>query len=439
MKEAPPMQTRPALWAALALAACGTPPAPPPGGGPRVFELAVTAHPLLSAPLAEPEADRILADASRIVSTPDGDGDRPCPMELRRAGGVRPLPLALPAFLRSAQDFARLSESQPGEQGRAVRIVQAISWCGFEADNIIGCASIPGDVLVVRRFAASLEGQLWAHEFGHNRGLDHVNEPRRIMFPAILPEALQTTGADCAAYLAPSPAVAAAAATPPRFPSALQVQAEAVPTEPLAFVRRIYPHGFPLSAARRFTPEQAASVWPLLRDPASDFAWSNIVLLAGAAGAAGVARDLIAFLNDADWNPGNPAASNARAQVPIALGYLSNRLDDRTALDFLLARSRPGAWAAFAARARTPEAQLALERQMATQTLIGLSLSGRPPAIARLEAMQATLRRTDRSALQSLGAATGDPETLARDSQMLQQALERARSVQQGGLEAVRP
>jgi hypothetical protein len=431
------MRTVPALLAALALAACDTTPSPPAGGGPRVFALTVTAHPLLSAPLGEPDADRILADASRVVSAPDGDGDRPCPMELRRAGPLRPLPLALPAFVRSAADFARLSESQPGEQGRAVRIVQAISWCGIEADNIIGCASIPGDVLVVRRFAASLEGQLWAHEFGHNRGLDHVNEPRRIMYPAILPEALQTSGADCAAYLSPAAAVAAVAA--PRFPGALQVQAEAAPTEPLAFVRRIYPHGFPLSAARRFTPEQAASVWPLLRDPGSDFAWSNIVLLAGAAGGPNTARQLIAFLNDADWNPANPAASDARAQVPIALGYLSNRLDDRAALDFLLARSRPGAWAAFAARARTPEAQLALERQMATQTLIGLSLSGRPQAIARLEAMQATLRRTDRSALQSLGAAGSEPETLARDSQMLQQAIERARSVQRGGLEAVRP
>jgi hypothetical protein len=422
--------------ATIALAACDTAPAPPTGNAPRVFDVAVTVHPLLSAPLAEQEADRILADASRIVATPDGEGDRPCPMQLRRAGPVSPLPLALPAFLRSAQDFARLTESQPGEQGRAVRIVQAISWCGIEADNIIGCAGIPGDVLVVRRFAASLEGQLWAHEFGHNRGLDHVNEPRRIMYPAILPEAAQTSGADCAAFLAPAAAVAAV--TAPRFPGALQVQAEAPPSEPAAFVRRITPHGFPLSAARRFTPEQAASVWPLLRDPGSDFAWANIVLLAGAAGGPGTAQRLVGFLNDADWNPGNPAASDARAQVPVALGYLSNRLDDRAALDFLIARSQPGAWAAFAARARTPEAQLALERQMATQTLIGLSLSGRPQAIARLEAMQATLRRTDRSALQSLGAAR-DPDTLARDSDMLVQALERARSVRQGGLEAVRP
>jgi len=430
------MRTATALMATIALAACDTAPAPPTGNAPRVFDVAVTVHPLLSAPLAEQEADRILADASRIVATPDGEGDRPCPMQLRRAGPVSPLPLALPAFLRSAQDFARLTESQPGEQGRAVRIVQAISWCGIEADNIIGCAGIPGDVLVVRRFAASLEGQLWAHEFGHNRGLDHVNEPRRIMYPAILPEAAQTSGADCAAFLAPAAAVAAV--TAPRFPGALQVQAEAPPSEPAAFVRRITPHGFPLSAARRFTPEQAASVWPLLRDPGSDFAWANIVLLAGAAGGPGTAQRLVGFLNDADWNPGNPAASDARAQVPVALGYLSNRLDDRAALDFLIARSQPGAWAAFAARARTPEAQLALERQMATQTLIGLSLSGRPQAIARLEAMQATLRRTDRSALQSLGAAR-DPDTLARDSDMLVQALERARSVRQGGLEAVRP
>jgi hypothetical protein len=430
------MRTTPALLAALGLAACSGTPAPPPGGAPRVFALTVTAHPLLSAPLAEPEADRILADASRALAEPDGDGDRPCPIDLRRAGPVAPLPLALPAFLRSAQDFARLSESQPGEQGRAVRVVQAISWCGGEADGIIGCASIPGDVLVVRRFATSLEGQLWAHEFGHNRGLDHANEPRRIMFGQILPDARQTSGADCAAFLAPSPALAVA--TAPRFPAALEMPADALPNEPFAFVRRIYPHGFPLSAARRFTPEQAASVWPLLRDPGADFAWSNIVLLAGAAGGPGTAQRLIAFLNDPDWNPANPAASDARAQVPVALGTLSHRLDDRAALDFLLAQSRPGAWAAFAARARAPEAQIALERQMATQTLIGLSLSARPAAIARLEAMQATLRRTDRSALQSLGAAR-DPDTLARDSDMLLQALERARSVRQGGLEAVRP
>lgn len=423
----------PALALGLSLGACAsTGGLPPPGtaDGPRVFDLAVTVHPLLTSNPTETEIDRIAAAASDVLT----NNDVPCATTLRRRGLVTRLPLDFPLIMQSQQDFERLTTRQPGEEGRIVRIVQGITWCGFTGDNIIGCASIPGNVLVVQRFVASMEGQLWAHEFGHNRGLDHADVPTRVMFGSISEQALQKTSGECAAYRD----LAAATTGAPRFPLPQRVDAEAIPADVDSFVRRIYPHTFPVVAASRFGTEEVLRILPLLADPAAKPYWSNVVLTAGAAGGPGTAEALSRFLLSPDWNPGDPSEVSAKASVPIAMGYLSNRLNDQPALNFLLERSRPGAWISFAARAGSPEAQLGLQRQMVQSTLQGLSVSGRPAAQARLEAMQRTLRQTDRPVLPTApGAATAGPEALARESRILQDAIDQSRRAGQG-LQGVR-
>jgi hypothetical protein len=63
-----------------------------------------------------------------------------------------------------------------------VKVVAAINYCGGPGFNIIGCASRPGDgIAVVRLDNATDEGVVWLHEYGHNTGLGHAGDFRRIM------------------------------------------------------------------------------------------------------------------------------------------------------------------------------------------------------------------------------------------------------------------
>ena len=63
-----------------------------------------------------------------------------------------------------------------------VKVVRDINWCGGAGTNIIGCAPVPGDSMVVVRFSNfGVESVLWMHEYGHNAGLVHNSDSRYIM------------------------------------------------------------------------------------------------------------------------------------------------------------------------------------------------------------------------------------------------------------------
>lgn len=417
-----------ALFAALGAAGCGGNPAPPPPEpqATRVFDLAVRNHPF-AGPVAEAEADRILTDATRVLNTADGTGDVACRVLLQRTGPVLPLDRSLPAEVNSAEDFDRLV-AEPGR----VKVVRRIRWCGSPADNVIGCAPKPGLSLVVVRHSRDLEGQLLAHEFGHNRGLDHVGDPARVMYFAIEPGARRVDAAECGRYTGPEPAVQAAALAGPPRPDIRTLRSDVAATEIERFVRQVWPHGFPLTAARRFSPAEVERVLPLLDSDAERRAWANIVLVAGAAGGPGTAERLLAFLNHPVADPSDPAAVSAKTSVPVALGYLANRTGDPLALRTLIDGTRPAQWQALTARlARTPDEAEGLRQDLVNQSITGLSLSGRPEAMRRLQDLQ----RAPRAAL-APGAA---PAAAAQQQRFLDQALDTARRAQSGGLDAVRP
>jgi hypothetical protein len=81
-----------------------------------------------------------------------------------------------------------------------VKVVNQINWCGRIGFNIIGCSPTPGNSLVVVRFTANQEGILWAHEYGHTRGLPHNPASTAIMNPTIATTRTMVTPSECAAF-----------------------------------------------------------------------------------------------------------------------------------------------------------------------------------------------------------------------------------------------
>jgi hypothetical protein len=128
-----------------------------------------------SATLNNADADQILGDMSTIIQTNDGEGDVACPVRFRRSGDVNTFNEGN-GTINNGTEFNNVNQLDGH-----VKIVNQINWCGNINPSFIGCAPVPGTSFIAERFTADMEGILWAHEFGHNKGLGHRNETFALM------------------------------------------------------------------------------------------------------------------------------------------------------------------------------------------------------------------------------------------------------------------
>jgi len=106
------------------------------------------------------------------MGTADFSGDVACCAGIRRVGSSPPF--------GSANDGLDLIDNSTelntvlNHSVARFKVVRAINYCGGTGTNIIGCAWIGGaGAAVVRYGSVGTEGNLWAHEYGHNVGLPH--------------------------------------------------------------------------------------------------------------------------------------------------------------------------------------------------------------------------------------------------------------------------
>jgi len=150
------------------------------------------------------DVDRLAIVATSVTATASQIDDVACCNTFVRKGSGQLFGVAgdgLEIIDSEAELFAVLA----AQSGR-VKVVEEINFCGGPGTNIIGCAVLGGDSMVVVPIPGTGEGILWLHEYGHNLGLEHVSDDQNVMHGYLSPGlSRKLTQTQCAVFHAPAP------------------------------------------------------------------------------------------------------------------------------------------------------------------------------------------------------------------------------------------
>jgi hypothetical protein len=160
-------------------------------------------HVDLASKMTDSVLDALLESASLIAATADFSADVACCIRFSRLGTARSFGAGgdgLDVVDNDVEAGTVLSSTVA-----RVKLVRQINYCSGPGTNIIGCANVPGNSMMLVRITRD-EGVLWAHEYGHNVGLGHVGDDRYIMHGGLAPGRNVALFADeCQQYHFPSP------------------------------------------------------------------------------------------------------------------------------------------------------------------------------------------------------------------------------------------
>lgn len=324
-------------------------------------------HP--SAALTNSEADAILADATQILSQ--------CNSQFSRSGSVRSLN-SLPSIISSQATFQSACQSNSFDESnkveplgvtRRVRIVNSINWCGQIGTGIIGCAFTPGTCMVMRRFTSSQEGIVWAHEFGHSKGLPHrTNSSDAVMFPSVGSNHTVFSTSECNRVRTLGFA---------GLSSSLNSTSDVLEALPITdFVKQSYPQGVPYNEARLYSSAEVDVIEPWLGDQMQSEHWTNVSTVIGIVASA----DSFQNLNDFVFSDGSGKLPieqwDGRFSAIISVGYVVANNGDMAALRFLQERAVPASWNDVAWQAPFHNSIEETRNDLATAASLGLALAG---------------------------------------------------------------
>jgi len=213
--------------------------------------------------------------------------------------------------------------------GTGVKVVRRILWCGGPGGSIIGCAPLPSSVvnLSVVRFTPAQEGILWAHEYGHNCGLNHrTNDQNAVMFPSIAPNRLVVNAPESARYLSGPVALTGQAVA---LAAGEDAEDFRPPKDIRRFVRQHFIEGIPHEAAASYKPKDADVLLKMLADPKEDEEFlPEIVTTLCYIGSEKAVEPLIQFVKGL---MASEPAFTAKNAALIHLGDLINKTGNKTA------------------------------------------------------------------------------------------------------------
>ncbi|MFN8455675.1 MAG: hypothetical protein U0401_13580 [Anaerolineae bacterium] len=147
----------------------------------------------------ESQVDTFLARSSEIMQTADSGSDIGCCVALQRNGGIATFNLTDGTITTNAE-----LNTVFGFTDYQVKIVPVLDWCGGLNPSTVGCAFIGSPKNMILEFlnSTTFNGILWAHEFGHNQGLQHPSPAvsTRIMNGSLSSSSKEMTQTECTAW-----------------------------------------------------------------------------------------------------------------------------------------------------------------------------------------------------------------------------------------------
>jgi len=145
-------------------------------------------HVNMTNPVTDTILDDILAKMSQVAATSDFDTDVSCCISFSRLGGQ--LSFGVNDDGLDIVDDEPERDTVLGNSIARVKLVRVIKFCSGPAEpnvNILGCASTPGNTMMLVRVttSSSIEHLVWWHEYGHNTGLGHVSDSNNVMNSSI--------------------------------------------------------------------------------------------------------------------------------------------------------------------------------------------------------------------------------------------------------------
>lgn len=150
-------------------------------------------------PMTDARLDQVLYEANRLIAVSDFAADVACCNRLARkgTGGT----FGTPGDGLDIVD--NLSEQIAVQQVSTarVKIVRVINFCGAPGMNFTGCSGVSGNFMMLERQSnLTSEAILWAHEYGHNVGLNHNPDSQYIMYATLTGGNNGLSAAECDKY-----------------------------------------------------------------------------------------------------------------------------------------------------------------------------------------------------------------------------------------------
>jgi hypothetical protein len=168
------------------------------------YSLAVSRH--QSVPFSEQQVDAILAAASKMLQKVDRSDVLACNVKFKRSGPVRVFTSAdAPAIIKTEKDRDTVHRVNFDSSMVNVKIVKAIGWCKPGAGVFRGCSWPENFRSLIIIADAKFPELVWPHEFGHQTGLWHREDPsgRALMSACPLKKSnVEVTKSECDCLLA---------------------------------------------------------------------------------------------------------------------------------------------------------------------------------------------------------------------------------------------
>ena len=379
----------------------------------------------VSIDLTDAAADTALSTASAIVQGNTLPSGSKCNLFLERSGHIQQSINGITNVdsVVSAQKLC----TEPNGASAYLHEVPVISYCGG-IQVVQGCSEIGLPCMIVSGYDVpnqTVEGILWAHEFGHTKGLTHRGDTNALMNPVAAAGHLSVNVQECASLVS-APMLQTA-------PKILRFQAQSGNISLRDFVHESTSSGeFDILTAKKYGSQSVSQLISLLNSPAEKPYATTIVKLLGILGDDKTVGSLVTYVHKGS---GEITPSDYRSKIAaiLSIGYIANAHyvhnpideDGGPALIFLSKLASTNAADSLLGTWHLKGQELKNRDSDAIRTaVLGLGVSGSPQAAKVLDALT---ERTESFGLAPQGVEIRDVLDIAKKDNLMvnEQGLEK--------------